>query len=124
MHVITILIELSNPFPHRSITHGIVTVYFTYLMMNISWFHVSCIQKTDNRPYFTITGALDHLEHFKHLKQYVNTICFSHIGVYGLPVNEGRQCPCAKSRPSAVVEIFRNGTYFPNTLRNISFSAS
>jgi hypothetical protein len=67
--------------------------------MNISRFHISCIQKTDNRPYFTVGGALDHLEHFKHTEQYINTICFSHIGVCGLPMNEGRQRACAKSRP-------------------------
>ena len=29
-------------------------------------FHISCIHKTDNKPYFTVGGALDHLEHFKH----------------------------------------------------------
>ena len=70
-------VELSNPFPHHSITHGIFTVYFTYLTMNISRFHISCIQQTNNRPYFTVGGALDHLQHFKRTEQYVNTICFS-----------------------------------------------
>jgi hypothetical protein len=45
MHVITTFSELSLHFPHHSITHGISTVYFTYLM-NISQFHISCIQKT------------------------------------------------------------------------------
>jgi hypothetical protein len=39
------------------------------------------------------------LEHFKRKEQYVNIICFSHIGVCGLPLNEGRQRACAKSRP-------------------------
>jgi hypothetical protein len=99
VHVITTFIELSNPFPHHSITHGIFIIYFTYLTMNISQFHISYIQKTDNRPYFTVGGMLDHLEHFKHTEQYVNTVCFSLIGVCGLPVNEGRQCTCTKSRP-------------------------
>jgi hypothetical protein len=97
MHVITTFVELSNPFPHRSITHGIFTVFFTYLMMDISQFHISFIQKMDNRPYFTVGGALNHLEHFKHTEQYVNTICFSCIGICSLPVNEGRQRTCAKS---------------------------
>ena len=59
--------------------------------MNISWFHISCIPKTDNRPNFTVGGALDHLEHFKHTEQYVNSICFSRIDVCGLPMNEGRR---------------------------------
>jgi hypothetical protein len=40
----------------HSITHGIFTVYFTYLTMNISRFHIYCIQKPDNRPYFTDGG--------------------------------------------------------------------
>jgi hypothetical protein len=68
-------------------------------MMNISRFHTSCIQKKDNRSYFTVGGAIDHFEHFKRTEQYVHTICFSRIGVCGLPVNEGRQRACAKSPP-------------------------
>jgi hypothetical protein len=35
------------------------------LTMNISWFHISCIQKKDNRPYFTVSVTLDHLGYFK-----------------------------------------------------------
>jgi hypothetical protein len=69
------------------------------MTMNISRFHISCIQKTDNTPYFTVGGALDRLEHFERTEQYVNTMCFSRIGVCGLPMNEGRQRACAKSRP-------------------------
>ena len=99
MHVITTFVELPNPFPHHSITHGIFTAYFTYLTMNISRFHISCIQTTDNRPYFTVGGALYHLEHFKRTEQHVNTIYFARIGVCGLPKNKGRQCAWAKSRP-------------------------
>jgi hypothetical protein len=57
----------------------------------------SCIQKTDNRPYFTVGGVLDHLEHFKRTEQNVNTICFSGIDVCGLPMNVGRQLACVKS---------------------------
>jgi hypothetical protein len=98
MHVITTFVELSNPFPHHSITHDIFTLHFTYLTMNINRFHISCIQETDNKPYFTVGGALDHLEHFKRTEQYVNTICFSRVGVCGLPMNEGRQHTCAKLR--------------------------
>ena len=51
------------------------------------------------KPYFTVGGALNHLEHFKCTEQYVNTICFSRIGVCSLPMNEGKQRACAKSRP-------------------------
>jgi hypothetical protein len=69
------------------------------LTMNICQFHISCIQKTDNRPYFTVGRPLDHLEHFQCTEQYVNTICFSRSGVCGLPLNKGRQRACAKSRP-------------------------
>jgi hypothetical protein len=42
--------------------------------MNISRFHISCIQKADSRPYFTNGGALDQLEHVERTEQYVNTI--------------------------------------------------
>jgi hypothetical protein len=71
MHFITTFVGLSNTFPHHSITHGIFTAYFTYLTTNISRFHISCIQKTDTRPYFTVGGALDHLEHFKLTEKYL-----------------------------------------------------
>jgi hypothetical protein len=74
MHVLTTFIELSDPFPHHSITHGIFTVDFTYLAMNVSWFHISCIPKTDYRPYFTVGGPLDRLKHFKRTEQNVNMI--------------------------------------------------
>ena len=77
IYIITTFVELSNPFPHHSTTPGILTTYFTYLAMNNSRFHVSCIRKMNNRPYFTVGGALDHLEHFKRTEQYVNTIYFS-----------------------------------------------
>ena len=99
MHVITTFVEVANSLPRHCITHGIFTVYFTYLAMNISRFHISCIQKTDNRPYCTVGGALDHLEHFKRTEQYVNTICLSRTGVCDLPVSEGRQRACVKLRP-------------------------
>jgi hypothetical protein len=64
--------------------------------MNISRLHISCIQTTDKRSYFTVGGALDHLERFKRTEQHVNTICFSRIGVCGLPMNDGKQRACAK----------------------------
>jgi hypothetical protein len=101
VHVIMTFVELSNPFPHHSITHDIFVVYFTYLTMNISWFHISCIQKTDNRPYFMVGIALNYPEHFKCTEQHVNTICFSRIGICGLPMNEGNQCTCTKLRPQS-----------------------
>jgi hypothetical protein len=43
-------------------------------------------------------------------------ISFSHIGVCGLPLNEGRQRACAKSHLHRFGGIFANGTYFPNKL--------
>jgi hypothetical protein len=88
-----------NPFPHHSIIHGIFTVYFTYLTTNMSQIHISCIKITDNRPYFTVGGALDHLEYSKRTEQYLNTICFSHIGVCGLSVSERWRRACAKLGP-------------------------
>jgi hypothetical protein len=88
--------------------------------MNISRFHISCIQKTDNRPYLTVGGALDHIEHFKRTEQYVNSICFSRIGVCGLPMNEGRQRACAKSRPQRCGKKYSQTVLnFPNSLVDI-----
>jgi hypothetical protein len=62
MRVITTFMELSNPFPHHSIIHGIFTIYLTHLTMNISQIHISCTQKgiTDH---ISARGAHDHLEH-------------------------------------------------------------
>ena len=102
MHVITTFVELSNPFPHHSITHDIFTVHFTYLTMNISRFYISFIQKTDKGPYFTVGGALDYLEYFKRTEQYINPMCFYRIGVCGLSVNEGRQVRMRKIMTSAL----------------------
>ena len=44
-------------------------VLFTKLTMNVSLFHISCIGKTDNRPYFTVGGQLDCLKHVKCTEQ-------------------------------------------------------
>jgi hypothetical protein len=74
MHVLMTFIELSDPFPHHSITHGIFTVHFIYLAMIVSRFHISCIQKTDYRPYFRVGGPLDRLKNFKRTEQNVNMI--------------------------------------------------
>jgi hypothetical protein len=96
-HIITTSAKLSNLFPHHSINHGICTVYFTYLTMNSSQFQISCIQKMDNKPHFTVSRAFRHLEHFKPTEQYVNNIYFPWIGFCGFPVNDGSQRACAKS---------------------------
>ena len=57
-------VELSNPSPDHSITNGTFTIHLTKLTMNVSWFEVSRIQETDNRPYLTVGGVLDHFKHF------------------------------------------------------------
>ena len=55
-------------------------------------------EKRDTRLYFTVSMVLDQLEHFKRTEQYINTISFSHVGVCGLPLNEGKQHARVKSR--------------------------
>jgi hypothetical protein len=67
-------VELSDPFPHHSITHGIFTVDFTYLAVNISRFHISCIQKTDTYRISQSAGRSIVLKHFKRTEQNVNMI--------------------------------------------------
>jgi hypothetical protein len=47
------------------------------LTMNISRFHVSCIQETDYGTHFTRGGLLDFLGHFKHTGRYVNVVRLS-----------------------------------------------
>jgi hypothetical protein len=67
--------------------------------MNVSRFHISCIQKTDYRPYFTVGGTLDRLKHFKRTEQNVNMIRCSRNGVWVLLIEEGSQCTCTKQQP-------------------------
>ena len=72
--------------------------------------------KTDKRPYFTVGGALHHLEHFKRTEQHVNTVCFSRICVCGLPMNDGKQRACVKWRPQRCGGNIRK-LYFSYTIR-------
>jgi hypothetical protein len=65
--------------------------------MNVSRFHISCIQKTNYRPYFTVGGPLDRLKHFKRTEQ--NVIQCPRNGVWVLLIDEGSQCTCAKWQP-------------------------
>jgi hypothetical protein len=45
--------------------------------MNVSRFHVSCIQEMDYRPHFICGGLLDFLENFKHTGRCVNMVRLS-----------------------------------------------
>ena len=57
-------VELTNSSPDHFISNGIFTIHLTKLIMNVSWFDVSHIQETDNSPYLTVGGMLDHFKHF------------------------------------------------------------
>ena len=63
-HRYAAFVELPSPPPDHSITNGIFTIHLTKLTMNGSWFDVSRIQETDNRPYLTVGGVLNHFKHF------------------------------------------------------------
>jgi hypothetical protein len=71
----------SHPSPYHWITHGMFSIHLTMLIMNVSRFHVSCVQETDCRPHFTCGGLLNFLEHFKHTGQCVNIVCLQMASV-------------------------------------------
>jgi hypothetical protein len=79
--------------------------------MNVSRFHVSCIQETDYRPHFTCDWLLDFLEHCKHTGRCVNAVRLSANGVRAFPKDQHHR------DRSAAATIFANVTYFVDTPR-------
>ena len=63
VHVLSSFIEHLNPFPKHAITHRIVTIRLTDLVMNLTWQHIPGVQKTNYRPYFTVGGPFNCLKH-------------------------------------------------------------
>jgi hypothetical protein len=70
-------IKVSYSSPCNWITHGIFSIHLTKLTMNVSQFHVSCIQETDYRPHFMCSAFLDFLVHCKHTGWCVNVVRLS-----------------------------------------------
>jgi hypothetical protein len=68
-------IKVSHPSPYHWITHGMFSIHHTMFTMNVSRFHVSCIQETEYRLHFTSSGLLDFLEHCKHIGWSINADC-------------------------------------------------
>ena len=62
VHFLSPFIEHPNPFPNHSITHLIVTIHLTDLVMNLTWLHIPSIWKTNYRPYFTVSGPFNCLK--------------------------------------------------------------
>jgi hypothetical protein len=55
------------------------------MTMNVSHFHVSCIQETDYSPHFTCGGLPDFLEHCKHTGRCATAVRLSVNGVRAFP---------------------------------------
>jgi hypothetical protein len=81
MHILASFIKVSHPCPYHSITHSMFSMHLTKLAMNVSRFHVSCIQETDYRLHFTCGGLLDFLEHCKHTGWCINMVQLTANGV-------------------------------------------
>jgi hypothetical protein len=45
MHVLSSFIEHPNPFPNHAITHRIVTIHLTHLVMNLTWYMFLAFKK-------------------------------------------------------------------------------
>jgi hypothetical protein len=90
---------VSRPSPYHWNTHGMFSVRLTKLTMNVSRFHVSCIQETDYRPHFTCGGLLDFLEHCKHTGRGVNAVWLSSNWVRPFPKDQQTLHKCAPSWP-------------------------
>jgi len=95
MHIFAFFIKQSHPSPYHWTTHGMFSIHVTNLMINFSWFHVSCIQEVDYRPRFTCGGILYFLKHCKHTAQCVNTVQLSANCVRALTQNQQTRHACA-----------------------------
>jgi hypothetical protein len=56
MHIFASFFTVSHPSPYRWITHGIFSIHCTKLTINVSRFHVSCIQEMDYRRISRVAG--------------------------------------------------------------------
>jgi hypothetical protein len=111
MHIFASFIKVSHPSPYHWITHGMFSIHLTKLMMIVNWFHVSCSQETDYRPYFTWGRLLDFLEHCKHIGHCVNAVCLQIASVPSQRTN--KLCTHAHCCDHSIaVALFANGTYF------------
>jgi hypothetical protein len=95
MQIFTPSIKVSRPSPCHWITHGIFSIHLTKLTMNVSRFHVTCIQQTDYRSNFTCCGLLDFLEHCKHVRWCINMIWLSENCVRISQKDQQTQHACA-----------------------------
>ena len=63
VHVLSSFIEHPNPFPNHAITLLIVTIHLTDLVMNLTWWQIPSVQKTNYWQYFTVGGPFNCLKH-------------------------------------------------------------
>jgi hypothetical protein len=119
MHIFASFNKVSHPSPYHWITHGKFSTHLTKLRMNVSQFHVSCIQVTDYRPHFICGGLLHFLEHSKHTVRCVNAVCLQMASVHSIRTNE----LCMHVHHSdhrTAASICANETYFVDTPRTVS----
>jgi hypothetical protein len=110
-----------TPSPYQWITHDKFSILLTKLTMNVSRFHVRCIQEADYRPHFTCSGLLDFLERCKHIGRGVNVVLLSANCVRAFQKNQKKICTHAHySDRSVAAAMFANGSYFVDTLRTSS----
>jgi hypothetical protein len=93
------------------------SIHLTKLTMNVSRFHVSCIQEMHYRLHFTCGGLLDFLEHFKHTRRCVNVVRYSANCVRAFQKYQKLCTHSHHSDRSVAAAIFANGTYFVDTPR-------
>jgi len=63
MHISVPIPEFSAPFSHTTVTHNIITVYMTQLMMNLGRALSFCTKKTNRSTYLTAGGGGDDSVH-------------------------------------------------------------
>jgi hypothetical protein len=118
MHIFASFIKVSPPSPYHWFTRGMFSIHLTKLTMNISRFHVSCIEETNYRPHFTCGLLLDFLEHSKHTGRCVNVIRLSANCVRAFQKDQKLCTHAHHSDRSVAVTIFANGTYFVDMPRS------
>jgi hypothetical protein len=116
MHIFASFIKVSRPSPYHWITHGMFSIHLTNLTMNVSRFHVPCMQETDYGEHFACGGLLNFLEHSKHTGQCVKAVrlCKSRPPLPKQRTNKPYTYAHRRDR-SASAAIFANVTYFVDT---------
>jgi hypothetical protein len=116
VHIFMSIMKVSQPSFYHWITNDMFFMHLTKLM-NVSRFHVSCIQEKGYRPHFTCGGLSDFLEHCKRADNaWMWFDCLQIAPVLSKRAN--KLCMHAHHSDHRIaVAVFANRTYFVDAPR-------